>query len=97
MSADLKLRATRRLGELSRELETLRPEESGGIREGLPSGGKTSKAATLKAAGLSTSAAHRAEMLAEIPEEEFEAYISKKAAAGKPVTCAEKVAQDGAP
>lgn len=96
MSADLKLRATRRLGELSRELEGTGPK--GGRPKNVPGSGKVStKSETLKAAGLSTSAAHRAEKVAEIPEEAFEAYMAKRAAAGKPVTCAEKVAQDGAP
>lgn len=71
--ADIKLRATRRLGELSRELEKA---ASGRAAVSLPSGGK-SKTETLKAAGISTSAAHRAERLAEIPEADFEAPKGK--------------------
>lgn len=52
--------ATRRLGELSAQLEKVAPEEKGQMAHGvLPSSGKNSKAATLKAAGISTSQAHR--------------------------------------
>jgi len=52
-------RAQRRIGELSRELETGEPTGHG---RDLPSGGKFKREA-LKAAGLSTSAAHRCEQL----------------------------------
>jgi len=60
--ADIKLRATIRIGELSRELE----KSKGGSnpKSTLPSHGK-SKRETLRAAGISTSEAHRAEKLAE--------------------------------
>lgn len=44
-----------------------------------PTAGKQTKTAILKAAGLSTSAAQRAEKLAEIPEEEFEAQVESDA------------------
>jgi hypothetical protein len=44
-----------RIGEISKELETAKPDKGHGA--GLPSCGKT-KADTLKAAGLSTSVAH---------------------------------------
>lgn len=56
-------RATMRIGELSQELETAKLAGRGTVS--LPSGGKT-KAAVLKAAGLSLAAAHRAERLAAI-------------------------------
>jgi hypothetical protein len=60
--AEIKLRADVRIGEISKGLETGagRPNSSQ-PRE------KLSKAQTLKAAGISTSAAHRAEQLAENP------------------------------
>ena len=48
-----------RIGELSRELDTARErDESGRL---LPTTGKQAKAVILRAAGISTSAAHRAE------------------------------------
>ena len=54
-------RATLRYGELSKA-ETKAP--GGRPRKTLPAGGKSSKAEKIKASGLSTSAAHRAEALA---------------------------------
>lgn len=48
----------------------------------------THKSAVLKAAGISTSAANRAEKLAAHAEA-VEAYIAKKAAQGKPVVITE--------
>lgn len=79
---EIKLRAIRRIGELSRELDA----SKGGANPAatLPDGGK-SKSSVLKAAGLSTSTAYRAEQLAEIPELVFEKYLAKRSAAGKPV------------
>lgn len=50
------LRAKRRLGELSRELETA-PGEGGHNRKALPNAGKSVKRAVLKAAKVSTSEA----------------------------------------
>ena len=50
-----------RIGELSAELETAKPLNGKGA--GLPSGGKT-KAEVLRRAGISTSAAQRAEQMA---------------------------------
>lgn len=58
--AEIKLRATRRIGELSAALEKAPRGGAGGTTK-VPAGGKN---AVLKAAGLSTSAAHRAERLA---------------------------------
>ena len=47
--AEIKIRATRKIGEMSKELERLTPQESGAMsREtGLPSSGKTSKSEQL--------------------------------------------------
>jgi len=39
----MKLRARRRIGEISRDLGALKPEDSGGMRKGVPTTGKTSK------------------------------------------------------
>lgn len=86
--AEIKLRAITRIGEISRELE-----EAPGLRTDKPlaSNGKRSKAETLKAAGISTSAAHRAEKLAE-HKEQVEAYIAKKAGQRQPVKYTEALA-----
>jgi hypothetical protein len=74
-AAEIKLRAIRRIGELSRELEKSQPRENNGR---LATSGKTAKAKILKEAGLSTSTAHRCEQIAEIPQAEFEHYIETK-------------------
>lgn len=61
-AAELKLRACRRLGELSRDLDKATREGPAGNYK-LPTGGK-SKADVLASAGISTSEAHRLEQLA---------------------------------
>lgn len=76
--SEIKLRAVMRIGELSKELEKMPAKISGAARgRGLPTAGKTSKSSILKAAGISTSAAQRAERLAEHATE-VEAYIAAK-------------------
>jgi hypothetical protein len=85
---EIKLRATRRIGEISRELEKA-PHGPGRGKKGkksLPTGDKAFKAETLKAAGISTSLAHRCEQIASIPNEKFEGYITKKREAREPTT-----------
>ena len=59
------LRAYIRIGEISRELEKA-PGDGGYNRKARPSGGKSQKSATLRAAGISTATAHRAEQLAAV-------------------------------
>lgn len=71
----IKNRAVRRLGELSRTVETAERRRT----DLHPTGGKQTKLETLKAAGVSTSAAHRAELVAEIPAEEFERLVESPA------------------
>ena len=78
-AAEIKLRATRRIGELSAELET----QQGPIRS---NGGTNTKSEALEAAGLSKATAWRAEQIAAIPEAKFEAYLAEKKKAGKEVT-----------
>ena len=62
--AEIKLRAVVRIGELSRELETARGA-GGHNREARPNGGTNVKANALRSAGISRSAAHRAEQIAD--------------------------------
>jgi hypothetical protein len=69
----IQLRAIRRMGELSAELGIEQPRDESGR---LASSGKTAKSAVLKDAGISTSAAHRAERIASIPDSDFEADLA---------------------
>ena len=68
--AEIKLRAVVRIGELSRELETA-PASAGpgrgkkGEEKPLPTNGKSFKADALRSAGISRSAAYRAEQIAD--------------------------------
>lgn len=84
--AEIKLRAITRIGEISRELETA--PHGPGRGKSHANDGKPFKAATLKAAGISTSTAHRAEKLAA-HKPRVEAYIAKKAEQRKPVSLTE--------
>jgi hypothetical protein len=79
--AEIKLRAVRRIGQLSKELEKV--ETAGPSTVRLPASGKP-KAAVLKEAGLSTSTAHRCEQVAEVPEQRFEAQIAAARKANRP-------------
>ena len=83
--AEIKLRATIRIGELSRELDTAQGKR---IDTQLGSStGTRSKRETLKAAGISKASAHRAEQLTEpAARQKVEQYIEQQAAAKKPVT-----------
>lgn len=72
-AAKIRLRAKRRIGELSKALEVA---PSGRAAVSLPNVGK-SKSEALKEAGLSKSEAHRCEQVAAVPEEEFETYLAK--------------------
>lgn len=85
--AEMKLRARRRIGEISRELATEREKDEQGRL--LPSGGKQDKGGILAQAGISTSTANRCEKVAEIPEEEFEQVIEQAKEENKPVTYAD--------
>ena len=73
-----------RIGELSRELERA-PANAGpgrgkkGEKKPLPTNGKSFKADALRSAGISASAAYRAERIAD-QAPVVEAYIAKKAA-----------------
>lgn len=84
--AGIKLRAIRRIGEISRSLD----KSPGGRGRTLANAGKSSlKSATLAAAGISLSAANRAEHIAAIPIQEFDGYLEMKSAELKAVTAQE--------
>ena len=80
----MKLRARRRLGEISRDLEKAQGKGKKADKSPLPSGGKKSE--ILAQAGLSTSVANRCEKLAAIPGDKFEAVIAKAKENNRPVT-----------
>ncbi|MGH8542624.1 MAG: hypothetical protein ACREX3_03050 [Gammaproteobacteria bacterium] len=83
--AEIKLRATVRIGELSATLEKAQaPPKHDGKGGKVSTGGKSTKADALKAAGISTTQAFRAEMLAAHPEV-VESYIEAQKAERKPV------------
>jgi N6-adenosine-specific RNA methylase IME4 len=81
-AAEIRLRAKRRIGEISKSLETA---PSGRAAVSLPEAGK-SKTKTLADAGVSTSEAHRCEKLATVPVDDFERYIAKSHDSGRTVS-----------
>lgn len=83
--AEIRLRAMRRLGELSKQLEKA-PSGPGRGRKRLPDTGTPFKRETLKRVGISSAQAHRCEMIAKIPTKDFEVYIAQRARERKPVT-----------
>ena len=78
--AEIKLRAITRIGEISAKLETVERRRS----DLHPNDGKQTKTEVLRRAGISTSAAHRAETLAA-HKDQVEAYIQRKAEKREPV------------
>jgi len=79
--AEIKLRAWRRMGEISRELAT----KAGRPSENSPYDRENSKAEVLGQAGITTQDASRAEAVAAIDEGVFEQYAAKRQAKGEPV------------
>lgn len=82
--AEIKLRALRRMGELSKALEKAQQGGAGGGAKIPPLG--SSKTQQLADAGISTSAAHRAEQIADIPADEFESSLAEHRDSQQPVT-----------
>ena len=85
-AAEIKIRARRRIGELSAAIEPAQGQRTDKL---LPPGGRSSKSEALRAAGLSVQVAHRCEQIAAIPEREFEQVLAEKKAKGQPVTTKE--------
>lgn len=84
-AAEIRLRAKRRIGELSRELEKAEHGPGRGNKR-VPNQGKPFKSEALKSAGISPSEAHRCELLASVSDEVFERHVAEKKAAGEPVS-----------
>jgi len=85
-AAEIKLRAHRRIGELSAAMV-----KGGGPGRGKKKSpdGKSFKGEALKAAGLTVQVANRCEKIASIPASQFEAAIANRKKAGRPVTTAD--------
>ncbi len=79
MAAEIRLRAKRRIGQISKKLETQERART----DLHPNDGTQTKTQTLKDAGISTSEAHRCEQLAQVDEDEFDTYIEKCRKANK--------------
>jgi len=87
-TAEIKLRAVRRIGELSKELD----KAQGGRTDRLSNNAVTkSKEKALKRAGITKMSASRFERIAEIPQEEFDAYLDKKAKNKQPAKYTEVI------
>jgi hypothetical protein len=85
--AEIRLRARRRIGELSAALETREHR----LNDRRPNDGTPDKNTSLRVAGLSKTEAHRCEQIARVEPQVFERYIAEKAAAGVAVTADEVV------
>ena len=83
--AEIKVRAKRKIGKLTKEIQQAKTGGSGGGRS--PDAG-VSKAQQLKQAGISTQEASRCEKLSEIDEDEFEDVFVEAKKDKKPVTIA---------
>ena len=87
--AELKIRARRKLGEISSQLEKVTPKEKGNRAHSVSdTADANSKTKTLKDAGIHPRLAQRCEKLLEIDESEFEAVILDAKEHNKPVTYA---------
>jgi len=74
MAAEIRLRAKRRVGEISKTLDKAPP----GPKDTSHSRDVITKAEALKHAGVSKSEAHRCEQLASVDKREFEAFIADR-------------------
>lgn len=81
-TAEIKIRAIRRIGELSADLETAQGKRTDKLSN---SGVTKSKETALKNAGLSKMTAFRCEQVAGIPEADFDEYLAKKVKNRTPV------------
>lgn len=80
--AEIRLRARRRIGELTREME----KAQGANLPNVPKLGHTAKREAIAAAGISKSEAHRCERIASVPAQAFERVIAEKREAKRAVT-----------
>jgi len=84
-AAEIKLRAWRRMGEISRGLPKIKGRNQyGDLSELLPTVGRT-KQEVLSDAGITVQDANRAEHLSAIDEGVFEQYAAMKKVRGEPV------------
>lgn len=81
-TAEIKLRAVRRIGELSAALPKITGENLPNVQASEHSG----KRNVLAGAGISAASAHNYERIAAIPESDFEAHIAEQRDAREPAT-----------
>jgi len=85
--AELNMRAARRLGEISRNLEKAKGGHPYQNKSTLPSSGRVeTKTQTLLSAGIDIRRANEAEKIAKIPEKDFETRITEAKAAAEKIT-----------
>jgi hypothetical protein len=89
-AAKIKIRATRRIGQLTLSLGKGHGEGKRGKVKLPPSG--SLKNEVLEAAGITSQIASRCERIAAIPEEEFEAVLAEKETKEEPVSTKELLA-----
>jgi len=77
--AEIRLRAERRFGEISKEIPRSRINE----HSATPPNGERQKVEVLESLGVSTQAASRYEKLAQIPEEKIESIVASAVEAGE--------------
>jgi len=86
--AEIKLRANRRFGELSKQIDK---SKAGGAGGGRAHSDVATKAEVLNSVGVNSGEASRCEKIASIPEEKFQAVIDSAKEHNKPVTYADVV------
>lgn len=82
LAGEIKVRASRRCGELSKELEKAKPDKGHG---NIISDKSMLKKEVLKQAGLAIPTAYRCEIIASVPKKKFEEYIDDKKKKNQPV------------
>ena len=90
-AAEIRVRAMRRIGEISKDLAAAKPAGGRG-KVVLPTSGRT-KAETLADAGLTVQEANRCEHLAAIPARKFERLVEERKAEGRAVSARELVSK----
>lgn len=89
---EIKLRAERRIGELTREIPKAAPQEKAGRGKVGPTPGLTSKTSSLRDLNVPKQRAAEFETLASIPEKEFEEHVTKTRAASTRLSTSAAVA-----
>lgn len=84
-TAEIKARASRRIGEISKAMEKM-PGPGRGKKNSTAANSFMTKKSTLAAAGLTEQAANRCEKISEIDQEKFDMFIEEQRAKKNPIT-----------